>query len=153
VDAVPGDIVVTTNGGAPLDQNIYQCVKGLTAAEASAKPGAVLILCAECLDGTGGDGFYRSLRDAASPEALYRQFMATPQDATIPDQWESQILARVLMKHRVIFVTRPEMRGIIEDMKMEYAASVEEALTLAGGGEGKTITVIPNGISVIIRKV
>ena len=40
--AGPGDIVVTSNGGAPLDQNIYQSVKGLTAAEASAKEGAVL---------------------------------------------------------------------------------------------------------------
>ena len=42
VQAIPGDIVITSNGGAPLDQNIYQSVKGLTAAEASAKEGAVL---------------------------------------------------------------------------------------------------------------
>lgn len=56
--AAPADIVITTNGGAPLDQNIYQCVKGLSSAEATAKPGAVLIICAECLDGVGGEAFF-----------------------------------------------------------------------------------------------
>ena len=66
VRAVPGDIVITSNGGAPLDQNIYQSVKGLTAAEASAKEGAVLIMCADLADGTGGEGFYRSLKNCAS---------------------------------------------------------------------------------------
>ncbi len=38
--AVPADIVISTNGGYPLDQNIYQAVKGMTAAEATVKPGA-----------------------------------------------------------------------------------------------------------------
>ena len=104
VDAIPADIVISTNGGYPLDQNIYQCVKGLTAAEASAKEGAVLIMCAGLADGHGGEGFYRSLCDCESPDALYQSIMATPQNETIPDQWESQILARILMKHRVIFV-------------------------------------------------
>jgi len=55
VRAAPADIVITSNGGAPLDQNIYQCVKGLTAAEASAKEGAVLIMCAGLADGHGGE--------------------------------------------------------------------------------------------------
>ena len=69
VAAIPGDIVITSNGGAPLDQNVYQSVKGLTAAEASAREGAVLIMCAELADGTGGEGFYTSLRDCESPAA------------------------------------------------------------------------------------
>lgn len=56
VRAAPADIVITSNGGAPLDQNIYQCVKGLTAAEASAKEGAVLIMCAGLADGHGRRG-------------------------------------------------------------------------------------------------
>lgn len=153
-DAVPGDIVITSNGGAPLDQNIYQCVKGLTAAEASAKSGAVLIMCAELSDGTGGEGFYRSLRDCTSPRTLYEQCCATPQSQTIPDQWESQILCRILMKHRVIFVTRPQMKQTLLDMKLEFAPDLSTALTMAtkAVGENPEITVIPNGISVIIRK-
>ena len=147
VSPIPGDIIVTTNGGAPLDQNLYQCVKGLTAAEATANPGATIILCAEMADGLGGDQFYKDMRDCENPESLYRQFSETPQANTVPDQWQTQILCRVLMKHRVIFVTRPEMKTYIEDMKMEYAPNLNTALALAGPGE---LTVIPDGVSVCI---
>ena len=154
VKAEPADIVITSNGGAPLDQNIYQCVKGLTAAEATAREGAVLIICAELADGTGGEGFYRSLRDCESPRAHFEQCVATPQAETIPDQWESQILARILMKHRVIFVSRPEMESTIREMKLDFAPNIEQALAMARAekGENARITVIPNGISVMVKE-
>ena len=145
------DVVITSNGGAPLDQNLYQCVKSMTAAEASSNPGGVIILCAECADGHGGEGFYNSLKDSESADALYAEFMATPQEKTIPDQWESQILARILRRNTVIFVTRPEIRGMIEDMKMTYAATIDEALELAHAMGKRSLTVIPNGISVIVK--
>ena len=145
------DIVITSNGGAPLDQNIYQCVKGMTAAEATCNEGGVIILCARCADGHGGEGFYNSLKSCESPEALYGEFMAMPQDKTVPDQWESQILARILMRHAVIFVTEADKRSIIEDMKMTYAASLDEAVAMAKSMGKKTVTVIPNGISVIVK--
>ena len=153
VQAVPGDIVITSNGGAPLDQNIYQSVKGLTAAEASAKDGAVLIMCADLSDGTGGEGFYTSLRDSESPAAHFAQCAATPQDQTIPDQWESQILARILMKHRVIFVSRREMEQTLKEMKLEYAPDLNTAVAMAKEekGENAEVTMIPNGISVMVK--
>lgn len=153
VQAVPGDIVVTSNGGAPLDQNIYQSVKGLTAAEASAKEGAVLIMCAYLADGTGGEGFYQSLKTCESPAAHFAQCAATPQDQTIPDQWESQILARILMKHRIIFVSRPEMAQTLREMKLDYAPNLPTALSMArkDKGDDATLTIIPNGISVIVK--
>ena len=151
VAAKPADVVITSNGGAPLDQNMYQCVKGMTAAEATCKPGGVIIDCVECADGHGGQSFYESLRDCESAAAFYAKCLATPQDKTIPDQWEAQILARILCKHTVIVVTRPELRKIVEDMKMRYAASLDEALAMAGAADGrKSLTVIPNGISVIV---
>lgn len=145
--AIPGDIIVTTNGGAPLDQNLYQCVKGLTAAEATAKLGATIIMCAEMADGVGGSQFYRDMCNCASPVQLYRRFSQTPQGETLPDQWQTQILCRILMRHRVIFVTRPQMQQRISDMKMEYAPTLAEALDMAGSGE---ITVLPDGVSVAI---
>ena len=155
VDAIPGDIVITSNGGAPLDQNIYQSVKGLTAAEASAKPGAVLIMCADLADGTGGEGFYRSLRDCLTPGDHFAQCAATPQNETIPDQWESQILARILMKHHVIFVSRPEMQLTLREMKLDYAPTLEAAMEKARllKGEDASVTLIPNGISVIVKEI
>jgi nickel-dependent lactate racemase len=153
VQAIPGDIVITSNGGAPLDQNIYQSVKGLTAAEASAKEGAVLIMCADLADGTGGEGFYQSLKNCESPAAHFAQCAATPQNETIPDQWESQILARILMKHRVIFVSRPEMEITLREMKLDYAPDLDTAIAMAKAdkGENAHITIIPNGISVMVK--
>ncbi len=150
VAPAPADIVVTSNGGAPLDQNLYQCVKCMTAAEATCRPGGAIIVCAECADGHGGESFYESLRDCESPEALYAKFLATPQGRTIPDQWESQILARVLMRHTVVMVTRPALRETVEAMKMRYAATLDEALAFARSLGNRTVTVIPNGISVIV---
>lgn len=149
-----GDIVITGNGGAPLDQNVYQAVKGLTAAEAAAAEGAVLIICAECADGIGGDGFYQALSGCADASQLLDEILRTPMDETIPDQWQYQILARIMEKHRVIFVTRPELKQAITEMKMEYAPSLADAYERAGKlkGEKASVTVIPNGISLIIEE-
>ncbi len=153
VQAVPGDIVITSNGGAPLDQNIYQSVKGLTAAEASAREGAVLIMCAELADGTGGEGFFKSLRDCKTPADHFAQCAATPQSETIPDQWESQILARILMKHRVIFVSRVGIEHTLRAMKLDYAPDLDTAIAMARADRGRDaeITIIPNGISVMVK--
>ncbi len=149
-----GDIVISSNGGYPLDQNIYQSVKGLTAAEAAAAEGAVLIMVSSCSDGHGGESFYKALHECESPEALTRQILATPQDKTLPDQWEFQILARVLCKHHVIYVTDPTQRATIEDMKMEWAPDVDEALSRARQIKGADahLVVIPNGISVMVTE-
>ena len=147
VPPIWGDIVVTTNGGAPLDQNLYQCVKGMTAAEATVNPGGTIILCAEMADGLGGDQFYQDMRDCETAEQLFEQFSNTPQAQTIADQWQTQILCRVLKDHRVILVSRPGMEQYIKEMKMEYAPDLETALEMAGEG---SVTVIPDGVSVCI---
>lgn len=151
VEAVRADIVLTSNGGYPLDQNFYQCVKGMTAAEACLNEDGVVIMCGECAAGHGGEGFYASLRDCASPAELYARQLATPWNETEPDQWESQILCRILSKHRAIFVTRPELRGMVEDMKMTYAPDIPSALALARSWGKESLTVIPDGVSVIPR--
>jgi len=75
----------------------------------------------------------------------------SPQDQTLPDQWEAQILARILRNHTVIVVTRPEMKSIVEAMKMRYAENLETALAIAHALGKHTQTVIPNGISVIVE--
>ena len=147
-EPVPGDVVITTNGGAPLDQNLYQCVKGLTAAEATVKPGGTIILCAEMADGVGGEQFYLDMSRCSDPGELFDRFCATAQQDTVGDQWQTQILCRIVRKHRVIFVTRPEMRQVLEEMKLEYAPDLDTALAMAGPGE---LTVIPDGVGVCIR--
>lgn len=149
-----GGIVVTSNGGAPLDQNIYQSVKGLTAAEAAAAPGGILITCARCQDGSGGENFYRALRDCDSPRQLLAGTLNVPMDQTQPDQWQYQILARIMCKHTVIFVAEPSVQGMLEEMKLEYAPDLDTALKRAyarKGPQAHTI-VIPDGVSVIVER-
>lgn len=149
-----GDIVITSNGGAPLDQNVYQSVKGLTAAEAAAAPGAVLIISSRCNDGAGGEGFYRALRDCASPAALQADILKVPMDETHPDQWEYQILSRIRCKHKVIFVSEPAMKQQLKDMKLDHAPTLDAALETARAEKGGDahVVVIPNGISVIVEE-
>ena len=153
VKAEPADIVVTTNGGYPLDQNIYQTVKGMTAAEAAAKDGGVIIIASACNDGHGGEGFYRAFLEARNAEEVLTNALATSMQDTVPDQWESQILARVLTHHPVIVVTDQCDPKLIKDMKLLHAYSLEEALDQAYAIKGKEakINVIPDGVSVIVN--
>ncbi len=149
----PSDIVVSTNGGYPLDQNIYQAVKGMTAAEANCNEGGVIIMVAACNDGHDGESFYKTLKAAKTPRALLDQIEATPQEDTLPDQWEMQILARILDRFTVIMVTDLCDPQMIRDMHMEHALTFDEALKRAFEIKGKDakVTVIPDGVSVIVR--
>lgn len=155
VDAKPADIVITSNGGYPLDQNIYQSVKGMTAAEATCKKGGVIIIAAKCSDGHGGKEFYQSFRDAESVENIMDKILARSRKETVADQWETQILARILLKFKVIMVTDPAQKNIVENMKMYWAedlnSAVEKAETLLPK-ENPSITAIPDGVSVIVRQ-
>jgi nickel-dependent lactate racemase len=153
VNSVPSDIVVSTNGGYPLDQNIYQAVKGMTAAEATVNKGGVIIMAAKSNDGHGGDYFFKSFKEEKDVDRMIEKFLATPSEETIPDQWQSQIFARVLKKARVIYVSDAPDEMVI-DLHMLPAHSLEEAIAKADGILGykdSKITVIPDGVSVIVE--
>ncbi len=148
------DIAISTNGGYPLDQNMYQSVKGMTAAEAALKDGGILIMAADCNDGHGGEGFYEALKNCESPQALMEEILKVPQNETKPDQWEYQIQSRILMHHRVIYVMCGESRAMAEEMGFETASDVNEALSMALAEKGPEahIAVIPDGVSVMVGK-
>ena len=154
VKPVYSDIVITTNGGYPLDQNIYQTVKGMTAGEACVNEGGVIIICSSCADGTGGEFFYRLLADNPSAKEAYEKLNDVEPKDTEFDQWEAQILARILCKANVIIVSEHCNPKIITDMHIKHAHSLDEALKKARAivGEDKKITVIPDGISVIVKE-
>lgn len=147
------DIAISTNGGYPLDQNMYQSVKGMTAAEAAAKDDGIIIMVSNCGDGHGGEGFYQALRDCESPAALMEQILKVPQDQTKPDQWEYQIQCRILMHHKVIYVMCEQYRAMAREMGFETAADVNEALKMALAEKGNSahITIIPDGVSVMVK--
>ena len=152
VPAAAADIVVTSNGGYPLDQNIYQCVKGLTAAESCVREGGVIILSAGLGDGHGGEAFYRWFADRASAAEVAQAIESVPPENTFMDQWEAQILARVMLKANCWFVTGEENRALIETMHMRWAPDADTALAEATAllGANATVTVIPDGVGVIV---
>ena len=151
VPAVPAEIVVTSNGGYPLDQNIYQAVKGMTAAEACVKQGGVIIMVAACNDGHGGEAFHRYFL-GNDPDAVAIAIDRTDQAGTTADQWQVQILARILKKAHVIMVTRHCLPELIADFHMQHAFTLEQAMEMAEEriGLNPHVTVIPDGVAVIV---
>ena len=148
------DIAITTNGGYPLDQNIYQAVKGMTAAEATVKRDGVIIMLAASVDGTGGEDLYHHLADEPDITKTMELFMQRDGEHTDPDQWESQILLRILMHARVIYVSELDDK-LVSDMHMIPAHSIDEALKKAKeilGMNDPKIVAIPDGIAVMVRK-
>ena len=156
VKPVPADIVVTTNGGYPLDQNIYQSVKGMTAAEATCKDGGVIIDVSACTDGHGGEDFYQTLKNATNLQQAMDEILSRKRSETVFDQWESQILLRMLLKYTIIMVTKAPQQ-MIEDMHIKYAKDIDEAFAMAHdvlkakGIDHPSVTVIPDGVSVIVK--
>lgn len=154
VDAVPADIVVSTNGGYPLDQNIYQSVKGMTAAESTVNEGGVIIMLSKASDGHGGKSFHETFRDEKDLNRMMKTFLDRKPEETIIDQWQSQIFARVLLKATIIFVSSCDDQ-LVEDMHMIPAHTMEEAMEKAKAIVKKDdykVTVIPDGVSVIVRE-
>lgn len=156
VPRVLSDIVISTNGGYPLDQNIYQAVKGMTAAEAAVKENGVIIMVAKSNDGHGGKVFYETFKNQPDIHLLMDSFLTTPRNATIIDQWQSQIFARVLMRANVIYVSDAD-DDIVRDLHMIPAHSLQEAIEIADsllekrGISNGTILAIPDGVSVIVE--
>ena len=148
------DIAIATNGGYPLDQNMYQSVKGMTAAEAAAKDDGIIIMVSNCGDGHGGEGFYEALKNCSGPADLMGEILKVPQDKTKPDQWEYQIQCRILMRHKVIYVMCEQYRTMAQEMGFQVAADVNEALEMALQEKGRNahIAVIPDGVSVMVKK-
>ena len=99
--ANPFDVVVTTNSGYPLDQNLYQAVKGMSAAARIVKPGGTIILACECREGVpANSSFDRMLRAASSPEEILLRLAAG--GVAQPEQWQAQIQALIQRRSRVL---------------------------------------------------
>lgn len=101
VDA-PYDIVVTTNSGYPLDQNLYQCVKGMSAAGQIVRQGGAIIMAGACQDGLPDHGRYAELLHAAGSPRGVLEMVAQP-GFEAQDQWQVQIQA-LIQEHADVYV-------------------------------------------------
>ena len=151
--SVTGDIVVTSNGGYPLDQNLYQSPKAVATAEACCRDGGVIIMCASCCDGMGGSHFEKLIVRGTVDE-IDAYLSKIPPKETIPEMWCAQIFSRILKKHRIILVTNYLDHEMVRKANMIPASSPDEALEMAYGmmGRDAEVVVIPDGVAVLAVK-
>jgi nickel-dependent lactate racemase len=144
--SAPFDVVLTTGGGFPADINLYQAVKGLSAAARAVRPGGVILLAAECRDGLPDHGRYGALlRESASPRALLDRILAP--GFLEQDQWEAQIHAQVLLRAAVRVRSEGLAPAQIAAAHLEPCASLEAALAelAAASASPLRLAVMPLG--------
>jgi len=138
-------IVITTNSGYPLDQNLYQAVKGMSAAAQIISPGGVILAASRCNDGFPDHGnFKKLLFDHATPEAILETVLAP--GFLLFDQWEAQLLAMIRTQARVCLYSElpaEEVRRAhlepVEDLSAAVAAELDRI------GADAPIAVLPEG--------
>jgi nickel-dependent lactate racemase len=138
-------IVVTSNSGFPLDQNLYQTVKGMSVAARIVEDGGTILVASECSDGIPEHGNFRSILEKGdTPEAVddWIRNLSEP----ILDQWEAQVLVSILMRASVAIYSTLD-RTAIEDAMLtpieDLQAHLEECIRRVG--EGASVAVLPDG--------
>ena len=141
----PFDIVVTTNSGYPLDLNLYQGVKGMSAGARIIKQGGTLILACECREGVPANSpLDKLLRSASSPEEILAM-LASP-GFVRPEQWQAQIQALVQRKATVlVYSSLPDeiIRAAHLTPCDDISAAVKERLDTLG--PSARVAVLPQG--------
>ncbi len=134
------DVVITSNSGYPLDQNLYQAVKGMSAAAKVVRQGGLIVCAAECRDGFPGHGSYRQLLESSASPRAFLDSIAASEHVT-PDQWQVQVQAGIQDRARVVMHTGhlsdAELRAVHLEQTRDISATVREA--------GGSVCVLPEG--------
>ena len=138
-------VVVTTNGGYPLDQNLYQTVKGMSAGAQVVAAGGYVLTAARCNDGFPAHGnFRRLLFEHPTPRDLLDAIL-TP-GFSVYDQWEAQMLAMVLVRARGGLhseLPAAEVRRAHLEPVEDVSARLDEELRRVG--HDAPVAVLPEG--------
>ena len=141
----PFDVVVTTNSGYPLDLNLYQGVKGMSAGARILKKGGLLIIACECREGVPAKSpLDQLLRSASSSEEILTM-LSTP-GFVRPEQWQAQIQALIQRKAEVLIYSSLSdeiVRTAFLTPCKDIAASVNAKL--AQLGPDARVAVLPQG--------
>jgi lactate racemase len=144
--ARPFDIVITSNSGYPLDLNLYQAMKGVSAAAQIVREGGAIIIAADCWDGIPEHGLYgQLLREASSPRDLLERVHAP--GFRMQDQWQAQVQAQIQLKAELHVRTDNLTDAEIRAALLEPCALVEDtvAALLERYGPDARICVLPEG--------
>lgn len=150
--SIEGDIVITSNGGYPLDQNMYQSPKAVATAAACCKEDGVIIMCASCCDGLGGTNFEKLIQMGTVDE-IDAYLSKIPSKESISEQWCAQIYSRIIKRNPIIFVSQLDPE-VVKKCNMIPAKDPDEALAIAYKmkGEDARVVVIPDGVAVLAVK-
>jgi nickel-dependent lactate racemase len=139
----PFDVVVSTNGGHPLDRNLYQAVKGMAAAERIVRQGGIIVMVAACGDGIPGGGGFADVLSRARTAGDLIDAAGGPE----LDRWQAQVLGRVLQRAQVWLYSEGMTDQMTTDALLvpvpDLSTVVQNALTALGGSG--TVAVLPLG--------
>lgn len=139
------DVVITSNSGYPLDQNLYQAVKGMSAAQKIVKEGGTIICAAECIDGLPNHGNYAEiLQMRKTPQELLQ--MINDESFKKFDQWQVQKQAVIQVWADVhLYSTLTEEQ--VKNSMLNYVKDIEELLEQLKGkyGPNYPIAILPIG--------
>jgi len=141
----PFDIVVTTNSGYPLDLNLYQAVKGMSAGARVIKPGGTLIIACECCEGVPmGSSFDELLRSASSPVEIL-SLLASP-GFQRPEQWQAQIQA-IIQRNADVLLYSSLSDDVVRKAHLTPCHDIAGAVNglVRQNGNGARIAVLPQG--------
>ncbi|MHA1670744.1 MAG: nickel-dependent lactate racemase [Promethearchaeota archaeon] len=146
----PYDIVVCGNGGFPLDLNLYQAIKSMAIGEIGVKQGGTIISVNKCSDGIGigQDEFRNLLFSGMTSEKLYQKII--DKEINLIDQWQIQVLARILQKAEV-FVVSDLSEKELGNIGLKYARTIENAISkgLKKHGPDAHILILPHGTQIL----
>jgi nickel-dependent lactate racemase len=142
----PFDIVISSNSGYPLDMNLYQSVKGMSAASQIVKDGGSIIIAADCCEGIPEHGEYRKLLCGAEDAESLLETILTP-GFQKQDMWQVQIHALICKKADVYFYSRNLSDEQIEGALLKPCRNIESTIDKLLGKYGRkaSICVLPEG--------
>lgn len=138
----PFDVVVTTNSGYPLDMNLYQGVKGMSAAARIVQEGGTIILACECREGVPAGSPLDKLLRSANSSAEILTMLSTP-GFVRPEQWQAQIQALIQRRAEVlVYSSLPE--EIIRAAHLKPCKDIAAAVRERAQGSAR-VAVLPQG--------
>ena len=142
----PYDIVITTNSGYPLDQNLYQSVKGMSAANQIVRQGGSILIAAACEDGLPNHGQYATLLAQAGSTQGVIDMISKP-GFCAQDQWQIQIQAQIQRRADVYVYSDGLTAEQIERALFIPCSNIEQTMwqLLEKYGSQARICVIPEG--------
>ena len=146
------DLVITSNSGYPLDQNLYQTIKGVSAAAQITKPDGFIISVSECTDGIPYKSNYEKLLESVDSPAEYLSKLKS-QNSLEPDQWQVQIQSQILEKNNVMLYSKLNEKDVTKChlLKVDQVEDVIESVQKKVNNP--SICILPEGPQTIPYKV